>query len=244
VEVVKDERSETQVDSHVSGDLEIVSRLKEAIAGGRQWYLALLEAISVWSKPEEHHEGRDYKYLVAGEAFDWLLLAERLCLEVDGLIPEAEKRALLFHGKPPIELTPEEFRALIGEPKHRGYLNYVYGVIVEEVLVLAVEDEVRKERQSLFSNSDDDVRREAYLRLYGSDMDSLIGAYRDERHSHQREEITLAEMKEFTYWLFQLRLRQRDKARVASDTKKALSYLQQQRTRGLLRWDSLEDQPE
>jgi len=32
-------------------------------------------------------------------------------------------------------------------------------------------------------------------------------------------------MKEFTYWLFKYRLKHCDKARVASDTKKALDWL-------------------
>jgi hypothetical protein len=38
----------------------------------------------------------------------------------------------------------------------------------------------------------------------------------------------LTELKEFTYWLFKYRLRQSDKAKVASDTKKALGQLKRQ----------------
>ena len=40
--------------------------------------------------------GRTYRYLVGGEAFDWLLLAERLCDEIEDLIPDDEREALLF----------------------------------------------------------------------------------------------------------------------------------------------------
>ena len=35
-------------------------------------------------------------------------------------------------------------------------------------------------------------------------------------------------MKEFTYWLFKYRLKRCEKARIASDTKKALDYLKKQ----------------
>jgi hypothetical protein len=38
----------------------------------------------------------------------------------------------------------------------------------------------------------------------------------------------LSDVKEFTYWLFNHRLKQCDKARVASDTQKALKELQRQ----------------
>ena len=58
--------------------IKAVDELKAAIAGGKHWYIALLEAIGLWTTAEETHNGRLYRYLIAGEAFDWLLLAERL----------------------------------------------------------------------------------------------------------------------------------------------------------------------
>ena len=81
---------------------EAVRYLEDAIARGEHWYLAVLEAISLWTEAQEVHNGRHYRYLIAGEAFNWLLLVERLCDSVYGLIPEDEKMALLFHGRPPI----------------------------------------------------------------------------------------------------------------------------------------------
>ena len=41
----------------------------------------------------EEYQGRTYQYLIQGEAFDWLVLAERLCCELDGVIPAEEKGA-------------------------------------------------------------------------------------------------------------------------------------------------------
>ena len=69
-------------------DTQAIQGLKSAIAKGRNWYVALLEAVRLWSSPEEDYNGRHYQYLVDNEAFDWLVLTERLCEELDGLIPE------------------------------------------------------------------------------------------------------------------------------------------------------------
>ena len=69
----------------LTGDAEAIRYLEQAIISGKHWYIALLEAIGLWSAATEFHNGRTYCYLVANEAFDWLLLAERLCEAVDGL---------------------------------------------------------------------------------------------------------------------------------------------------------------
>jgi len=204
----------------------IIQRLEQAIIGGKHWYIALLEAIGLWTKAEENHNGRTYRYLIAGEAFDWLLLAERLCEEVDGLLPNDEKTSLLFYGKPPLNLTVREFKQLIGTTKYHQYLNYFYGITVEEALILAVQEEVRKEKWTLGYNKDYDTANEAYRRIYGATKAILLKHFRKEKGYPQLKSINLTELKEFTYWLFKYRLKQCDKAKVASDTKKALNRLQ------------------
>ncbi len=65
------------------GNTEAIRYLEQAIIGGKHWYIALLEAIGLWTGSEETYNGRHYCYLIDGEAFDWLLLAERLCEAVD-----------------------------------------------------------------------------------------------------------------------------------------------------------------
>jgi len=206
-------------------DAAVVRQMKQAIASGKHWYLALLEAVGRWTIAEEVYHGRRYCYLVAGEAFDWLLLAERLCQAVDGLLPEDEKISLLFHGKPPLKLSVEEFKRLIGDSKYGQYLNYFYGVTVERALVLAVQDEVRKERWALGYPQEGDLNQEAYRRIYGKTSGVLLKNFRKERGCPRLKSIGLTELKEFAYWLFKYRLRQCDKARIASDTKKALLKL-------------------
>ena len=207
------------------GDAEAIRHLEQAITDGKHWYIALLEAMGLWTTAEEVYDKRTYRYLIDGEAFDWLLLAERLCDVVDGLLPESEKNALLFHNKPPFNLTTKQFSELIGSSKYRQYLNYFYGVIVEEALILAVREEVRKERRISGYNKEYDCDNEVYRRIYGATKTVLLKRFRRENGYPQLKSISLTELKEFTYWLFKYRLKQCDKARVASDTKKALQQL-------------------
>jgi len=208
-----------------TADSEAIRHLKQAILSGKHWYIALLEAIGLWTDGEETYNGRNYRYLIDGEAFDWLLLAERLCGEVDGWLPEEERIALLFHGEPPIRITTDKFKKLIGIGKYHQHLNYFYGVTVEEALVQAVQEEVRKERRTSGYNNEPNLLNEVYRRIYGATKAILLKRFRREKGYPQLKSTSLAELKEFTYWLFKYRLKQCDKARVASDTKKALEQL-------------------
>ena len=220
-----------QLPFDIDADNEAIRHLKKAIAEGKHWYIALLEAMSFWTLAEETSNGRIYRYLIGGEAFDWLLLAERLCEMVDSLIPEEELANLLFLGKPPIELTKQEFRKLIGNAKYRAYLNYLYGVTVEEALLLAVEGEVRKEGHASGHSGEEGVINEAYRRIYGETSDILLERFKKGKGYPLRRSIDFSELKGFTYWLFKYRIEQSDKARVASDTKKGLAELERQRMR-------------
>ncbi len=219
-----------------AGDAEAVAYLREALGEGKHWYLALLGAIGLWGSAQEDYNGRSYIYLIDGEAFDWLLLAERLCETVEGLLPENERDALLFRGVPPLELTAIEVKALIGEKKYGQYLNYFYGVTVEDALLLAVQEEIDKERHVQGLGNKSASSDESYHRIYDLTKEELLKQFRHEKRHPQRASITLDEMKEFTYWLFKYRLKRSEKARIASDTKKALEYLTRQwRQKGVSR---------
>ena len=208
-----------------TSDNKAIRHLKQAITSGKHWYIALLEAIGLWTTAEETHNGFTYHYLIDGEAFDWLLLAERLCQVIDGVLPDNERVNLLFYGKPPLDLTNSKFKELIGSTKYRQYLSYFYGITVEEALILAVREEVGKEKRTLGLNKELDHDNEVYQRIYGATKAVLLKRFRHEKGYQQLKSIGLTELKEFTYWLFKYRLKQCDKARVASDTKKALQQL-------------------
>lgn len=206
-------------------DTQAIQGLKSAIAQGENWYIAVLEAIRLWKSPEEDYKGRHYQYLVDNEAFDWLVLAERLCGELDGFIPEKERTSLLFFGIPPMELSKDKFKNSIGDFKYQAHLNYFYGILVERFLILAVTEEVRKKKRVLGLNNDNGVVDEAYQRIYGATQFALLRQFRRGRHYPQLRSISLSELNEFTYWLFKYRIKMRDKSCVASDTKKALIKL-------------------
>lgn len=215
----------TEVAGASSQDAQAIQQLKGAVAEGKDWYLAVLEAIRLWNSSEEDYEGRHYRYLVDDEAFDWLVLAERLCRELDGLVSEREQTNLLFFDIPPAQLPKDEFRNKIGPTKYRAHLNYFYGIIVERFLALAITEEIRKEKRVLGLTSDNGVVNETYRRIYGAPQSTLLRQFRKERRYPQLRSIDLNELNEFTYWLFKYRLKMRDKSCVASDTKKALTKL-------------------
>jgi hypothetical protein len=205
--------------------IEVTGYFENQIRGGKHWYIALLESVGLWTEAEETRDDRIYRYLIAGEAFDWLLLAERLYESVDGLLPQDEKDALIFHGQAPLALSPGRFKALIGRHKYHQHLNFFYGVIVEEALIQVVREEVRKEKLAAGFYEESDYSDETYRRIYRETQANLLRRFRKERRYPQRLSIGLTELKEFTYWLFKYRLRVCDKAKVGSDTRKALEWL-------------------
>jgi len=202
-----------------------IQYLRACVAGGEHWYLALLKTMARWEQAEEVVDGRRFRYLIGGEAFDWLLLAERLVDEVDGATSAEEREALLFHGRPPLELDEEEFQALIGTPKYQAYLNYLYGVVVEEALQLAVEEEVAKEQQAHVWSAASLDGGGVFPRIYGRSQAELLREFQKERGLAPKDALGLDELKEFTYWLFKYRVRSGEGARVASDTRKGLAAL-------------------
>ena len=229
----------TASQANSAGDAEAIRHLEQAICGGKHWYLALLEAMGLWTSTEETRNGRTYRYLIEGEAFDWLLLAERLCEAVDGFLPDDEKSELLFQGRPPLSLSAVEVEKLIGSSKYHEYLNYFYGVTVEEFMLLAAQEEVHKGRWMSGSGSEEKIIDEAYQKIYSDNKETLFKCFRKEKGYPNRNSTTLTEQKEFTYWLFKYRVRRSEKAKVASDTRKALKYLEQQRASRFF-WGSID----
>ena len=204
---------------------EPIAYMKDAVSFGKSWSVALLEAIGLWTQPEEELNGRKYRYLLHGEAFDWLLLAERFCDNLDGYIPPGECERLLFNGVLPLGLTLKSFKEMLGHNKYRAILNFWYGVVVEEAIQLSVEGEVRKEKRGNGHPDNDVCEEEAFQRLYEDGKNNLFKEFRSKEGYKDRHYTNLTELKEFTYWLFKLRINKWDPARVASDTRKGLRRL-------------------
>ena len=206
---------------------EVIGHLRRSLDLGHDWPVAVLEGMALWTAPEESFEGRQLRYFIGGEAFDWLLLAERLCKSVDDLLPQREVEELLFTGRFPASFDETRFKDLLGVDKYRGYLNYFYGVTAEEMLQAAVEREVLKRHISNGYRYRDDLSDEAFGMVYRASKSELHQQFREERGFPSEESMTLTEGKEFTYWLFKYRLENSDKAKTASDTRKALEHLRE-----------------
>ncbi len=222
---------------------EVIERLRQSLHDGADWFTALLDAMGAWMLPEETDGGRLYRYFIAGEAFDWLLLAERLCVEVRDLIPEKPVEALLLRGSFPVETAHDLLRDRLGMDKHRGYLNYFYGVTVEEALQLANERDVQKRHISNGNRYQEDFSEEAFERTYRLPRKTLLAQFRDEMAYPAADAMTLTEHKEFTYWLFKWRLRQSDGAKAASDTQKGLREYQRMALAAARRGRRVEAEP-
>jgi hypothetical protein len=207
----------------LAGDARAIRHLKAETKAGKGWYPALLEAIRLWRSPEEEYNGERYLYLIGGQAFDWLRLAERLCDEIKDIVPEDEITGLLFFDRPPVGLTEAEFKQALGPAKYRAYLNYLYGVLVEQALLLACIYEVRK--ASIMPLKPEEEAASAYRGVYHAELAGLLEAFQKEMKYPQRKSLTLTEMKEFTYWLFKYRVKTSEKSKIASDTKKALALM-------------------
>lgn len=205
---------------------QVIADLRHDITDGEQhWFLSLLTAIRNWPLPAEHSNGREYRYLIGGEAFDWLLLAERLLDEVSDLVPPDEIDALVFHERLPVELNEAEFGQLLGA-KYKPHLNFVYGVRVESAVLLAAAEEVHKSYTAGRVWENGHVDGEAFEHVYGRPLEQLLSEFRIEKNIDDAEWLSLAELSEWRYWLFQYRVKGQDPARVASDTRKGLAFLQ------------------
>ncbi len=203
----------------------VIHRFRLQLAAGAPWCRALLEAMGGWIPAEEWHGDRRYKYMVGGEAFDWLLLAERLCGEADGFIPQRDLERLLFHGHLPEPLSEDELRDLLGGSKYRAYLNFYYGVVLEEALQLAAEEYVRKRHLARGFSDSEELVEEAFRHLYTKTRTDLLDEYRAEARLGKRQGLNLSDLKEFTYWLHKRRVNYWDPARVAYDTRLAILRL-------------------
>jgi hypothetical protein len=211
--------------AHPPAQDDIIIKLRAEIRAADDWFPALLDAVGRWRLPQEMIDNRTYRYLIHGEAFDWLLLAERLLDEVQDLVPYEEMQDLLFRGRWPEGIDDDEFAERMGVAKHSAHLNFLYGVLVEESLQIRVEEEIHKENYSRALARDPVNDETMFKRVYGKTRAELVADYYQDTGVMLSYDLPHADWQAFTYWLFKSRLKRQDKARVASDTRKGLAQL-------------------
>lgn len=200
-----------------------------ALKRGAPWYPALLDVVARWVAPTEDDDGVANTYLIAGEAFDWLHLAERLVEAAGRLVPRHEAERLLVHGEAPDGSDELAFARAIGPSKHRAHLNFQYGVVVEEALLLSAELELYKARP-INGALEEPADVLAYERVYGRTLPELLQLYRADGGPHLAGRVRHADWQAFTYWCSKYRFKMGEPARVASDTRKALALLSRLRS--------------
>ena len=214
---------------------EVIGRLRAAAGYTEDWHIALLQAVGEWSQPEEYAAGRYWRYVIGGEALDWLTLAQRLVIEIGEAAPAAEVEALLFRGQLPGRVSAERFRRLIGPYRYTAHLNFQYGVVVEEALQLVAEEAIRKSRYALCYGDSEDIVEEAFRHLYGETRAALLAEFAADTGGQwgggSSDRLALTGWQELTYRLFKRRVRRWHPARVASDTRRGLARLRELRSR-------------
>ena len=209
------------------GSSQSIEHLQLSVRQGKFWVHALLESMSMWTLPSELFRGEQYVYLLGGEAFDWLLLAQRLIEEIKDYVPSEEIDRLLFSHWPSFGIDEEEFRRLLGPHKYSAYLNYWYGIVVEEALIQCTEEENwRRIRSNGRQYSSYHVLDLSFQQVYGRSQKELVSKFQMDKEGSLDSSMNISEWKEFTYWLFKYRVHNSEGARVASDTHKAIKYLE------------------
>ncbi len=223
---------EPQLDLFHAG---IIAQLRQRAGREESWHVALLQAMGQWSLARENVAGRDWQYVLGGEALDGLALAQRLCLEIPNIVPPHELKSLLFRGQWPERMSQERLRELIGPYRYTALLNFRYGVVVEEALQLVAEESIRKSRLARCYQDSDAVIEDGHRHLYGDTRTNLLAEFLCDTGGiwgNESNALSLTAWQEFTYWLFKRRVKKWHPARVASDTRRGLERLRELQNTG------------
>ena len=213
----------------------LIDQLRQQAGLAESWHVALLQTMSQWSLTRERAAGRDWQYVIGGEALDGLTLAQRLCLEIADAVPQFELESLLFRGQWPERVSAERLRELISPYRYTALLNFRYGVVVEEALQLVAEESIRKSLLARCYQDSDQVIEDAYRHLYGDTRTGLVSEFLLDSGGiwgADSESLSLTAWQEFTYWLFKRRVKKWHPARVASDTRRGLERLRELQNSG------------
>ncbi|MBH52209.1 MAG: hypothetical protein CL785_03535 [Chloroflexi bacterium] len=203
----------------------IIISLRSSIQKHGNWKYFLLKAIGEWPLvTEEFKKGIQYNYLIFGEAFDWPLLARRLTRELIDLVNPNEVIHDLNNGEFMHAFTQNEIKDLLGTIKYRGYLNYWYGVIVEESLHQVSSKMLLKDLISKGFHDQKVDNELVLMHLYEQNNSFLLQEFFDSLKSNETVSTNRLSVW-ILYFLFKRRVNKGEPTRVASDTNIAIERL-------------------
>ena len=209
----------------------LIRQMRQRVLDGTHWYRSLLEMLKDWNIDEETVGKTHYRYIIDSEALDVPTIASRALLEIFDLVEEDELDAYLSRGIVPLDLSQDEIKSILGDDMYKKYLNYFYGVILEECLIRAYEESFIKAHISNGVTFKHDAEEDVIGVIYNKSYRELMDLFCREKGYILTDKIEYKQMKEFYYWLFKRRIRTQEPARAASDTQKAVDWLNEMRNR-------------
>jgi len=182
-----------------------------------------LKIIGHWPLKSEIIDGIEYQYWINDEAFNWYLLASRIIfsvkdeqnikkldhfLSIEHFLPGSDQRII-------INLFPPD--------KYRAHLNFIYGVILEEVIICFNEMEKNKDVLNQF-NVTDSINL-VYLNLYGMNYTEFIRLFEFETKNKLDQFDTLDSYYNFLYWSWKYRLKKSTPEKIAYDSQSGINFL-------------------
>ena len=182
-----------------------------------------LKIIGHWPLKSEIIGDIDYQYWINDEAFNWYLLASRIIFSVK----DEQNIKKLDHFLSTVHFLPgSDQRIMINlfpPDKYRAHLNFIYGVILEEVIICFNEMEKNKDVLNQF-NVTDSINL-VYLNLYGMDYTEFIRLYEFETKTKLDQFDTLHSYYNFLYWSWKYRLKKSTPEKIAYDSQSGINFL-------------------
>ena len=183
-----------------------------------------LKIIGHWPLKSEIIDGIEYQYWINDEAFNWYLLASRIIFSVK----DEQNIKKLDHFLSTVHFLPgSDQRIMINlfpPDKYRAHLNFIYGVILEEVIICFNEMEKNKDVLNQF-NVTDSINL-VYLNLYGMDYTEFIRLYEFETKTKLDQFDTLHSYYNFLYWSWKYRLKKSTPEKIAYDSQSGINFLE------------------
>tara|TARA_Y100001970_G_scaffold225688_1_gene278739 strand:- start:18142 stop:18807 length:666 start_codon:yes stop_codon:yes gene_type:complete len=182
-----------------------------------------LKIIGKWPVKTEIINNIEYKYWIDDEAFNWHLLATRIIFSLN---EETNKKPLNAFLHSTYLLPGSDQRKIINlfpPDKYRAHLNFIYGVVLEEVIICFNEMEKNKDIINQFHASD--AINAVYLDLYGYNFSEFKRIYEFEKKIKLDKFDSLYSYYDFLYWSWKYRIKKSTPEKIAYDSQSGINFL-------------------